>query len=41
MITKNIAYLIMGQNTLIEKENMLQNKGGFCSREMWALYSYI
>jgi hypothetical protein len=28
----------MGQNTLIEKENMLQNKGGFCSNEIWALY---
>ena len=31
----------MGQDTLIEKENMLQNNGGFCSRERWTLYSYI
>ena len=31
----------MGQDTLIEKENMLQNNGGFCSRERWPLYSYI
>jgi hypothetical protein len=25
----------MGQDTLIEKENMLQNDEGFCSRERW------
>jgi hypothetical protein len=31
----------MGQDTLIEKENMLQNNGGLCSRERWPLYSYI
>jgi len=31
----------MGQDTLIVKENMLQNNGGLCSRERWPLYSYI
>ena len=30
--------ILVDNMPLIEKENMLQNKGGFCSREMWALY---